>query len=99
MARRLFIVAIVAVCLGGPMVEIFDSWDQTSRDGNDTEANVLVVALCVGLAFATGTLIVVNQIRTLASRPAGTDSRTSPHHVAFLLPPSPASSPPAILRI
>lgn len=83
------------------MVEMFDRWDQTSRDGNDTEVNVLVVVLCVGLAFATGTIAVVNHIRAVSSRSArcAADSRPVFHRVAFLVPPRPTSSPPTVLRI
>ena len=43
---------IVAICIGVPAVEAFDRWDQTLADGNDTEANVVVAALCVGLALS-----------------------------------------------
>ena len=101
MARRLCIVAIIAICLGVPMAETFDSWDQTAQDGNDTEANVVVLVLCIGVAFATGTVAVVNQIRAHSS--------TRPVHVAgalrvfqplvSIVPPVPTSSPPAVLRV
>ena len=38
--RRLLVAAILAICIGAPIVEIFDRWDHTFQDGNDTEANV-----------------------------------------------------------
>jgi len=44
-ARRLFIAAIIALLVGAPIAEMFDRWDQTMKDGNDTEANVVVAAL------------------------------------------------------
>ena len=49
--RQCGIVAIFAVCLAAPVLEMFDRWDQPLQTGNDTEANLVVVALCVGVAF------------------------------------------------
>src|SRR5436190_9581262 len=66
-ARRLAIAAILAISLGAPVAELFDSWDQGLQSGSDTEANVAVVALCAGVAFAIGTIVVVNRIRAFAS--------------------------------
>jgi hypothetical protein len=99
--RRLVIAAILAISLGAPIVELFDSWDQTLQTGSDTEANVAVVALCIGVAFAIGTIVVVNRIRALASASARRVDlpRASPHPIASLLVPAPTVSPPAILRV
>jgi hypothetical protein len=98
--RRLAIVAILAISLGAPILELFDSWDQTLQTGSDTEANVAVVALCIGVAFSIGTIIVVNRIRALASASVSRVvlSRAAPREIAFLLP-APTVSPPAILRV
>jgi len=98
--RRLAIAAILVISIGAPIVEVFDSWDQTLQTGSDTEANVAVVALCIGVAFAIGT-IVVNRIRALASASARRVvlSRAAPRQIAFLLIPAPTVSPPAILRV
>jgi hypothetical protein len=99
--RRLIIAAILAISLGAPIVELFDSWDQTLQTGSDTEANVAVVALCIGVAFAIGTIVVVNRIRALASASASRVALplASPHPIASLLVPAPTVSPPAILRV
>jgi len=102
MPRRLFISAIVAIALGGPIVEMFDRWDQTLQDGNDTETDVVVVALCIGVAFAIGTIIIGGRIRALSLRCAGpvVAKRFALRHVAsILLVPVPTSSPPAVLRV
>jgi hypothetical protein len=56
--RRFAILAVVAICLGGPIVEMFDRWDHTLQDGNDTEANAVVIALCVGVTFAVAGAVV-----------------------------------------
>ena len=101
MLRRLAIAAILAISLGAPIVELFDSWDQTLQTGSDTEANVAVVALCVGVAFAIGTIVVVNRIRSLASASARcvVVSRAVRREVTSFLVPAPTVSPPAILRV
>src|SRR6267378_4031733 len=50
--RRFAVAAILAICIGGPVVEVFDQWDDTLQDGSDTEANVVIAALCIGIAVA-----------------------------------------------
>ena len=99
--RRLAIAAIIAISLGAPIAELFDTWDQTLQTGNDTEANVAIVALCIGVAFAIGTIVIVNRIRALASPSARRFvlSRAAPREIASLLTPAPTVSPPAILRV
>jgi len=44
---------ILAICIGAPTLEMFDQWDHTLQDGNDTEINLVVVALCVGVGFSS----------------------------------------------
>ena len=101
MLRRLAIATILAISIGAPIVELFDSWDQTLQTGSDTEANVAVVALCVGVAFAIGTIVVVNRIRSLASAFARlvVVSRPAAREIASFVRPAPTVSPPAILRV
>jgi hypothetical protein len=99
--RRYLGAAIVLICICVPVIESFDTWDQTLVDGNDTEANIVIAALCVGLALTAAT-IVITPVRLLP-----TDARphlTLPTPVRCsgpgLLSPSPASSPPtSTLRI
>ena len=50
-ARRFTIALIVAVCVGGPIVALFDQWDNTAQERRDTEADAVVIALCVGLGL------------------------------------------------
>src|SRR4029453_18252989 len=57
-ARRWLVAAILAVCLGGPIAESFDWWDQSQPAGDDTETNLVVVALSVGLAVSVAAIIV-----------------------------------------
>lgn len=99
--RRLAVAAILAICIGGPIVEMFDQWDHTLQDGNDTEANVVIAALCIGVAVAIGTAAVIARIRALASNPRR--YALAPHVVLFvaasLASPIPAASPPTPLRV
>ena len=99
--RRLAIAAILAISLGAPIAELFDTWDQTLQTGSDTEANMVVVVLCVGVAFAIGTIVVVNRIRASASSSARriVVVLTPPREIASLLKPAPTVSPPLALRV
>jgi hypothetical protein len=97
----LAIAAIVAICIGGPIVEMFDQWDQTAWDGNDTEANVVIAALCIGVGVAIRTMAVVARIRASWSNDCG--SAVACSAVFFPVPwfavPIPTSSPPTPLRV
>ena len=99
--KRSSIAIILAICIGGPIVEMFDSWDHTLQDGNDTEANVVVVALCVGLALSLATTVVIARIRALAATsPLRTDARRPVHRTPYLAAvPTPTISPPTPLRV
>jgi hypothetical protein len=99
--RRFAAASILAICIGGPIVEMFDRWDQTLQDGNDTEANVVVVALCIGVAMAIGTIVVVARIRALASNSClyVTAPRLLSLVFTVLASPTPTTSPPTPLRV
>jgi hypothetical protein len=99
--RRLAIAAILAISIGAPIAELFHTWDQTLQTGSDTEANMVVVVLCVGVAFAIGTIVVVNRIRALASSSARRLAVVvAPlREIASLLKPVPTASPPIALRV
>jgi hypothetical protein len=85
--------------VGAPLVEAFDRWDDTLRDGNDTEANLVIAALCVGFALSVvGT--VVAWIRLLSSRSNSSVACLTRAPVTRMsAPPIPTSSPPLALRI
>lgn len=97
---RLIRALILAVCLGAPVVEAFDRWDDTLRDGNDTEANLVIAALCVGFALLA-VRAVVAWIRLLSSRSNSGVACSTCAAVARMMPvpPIPTSSPPLALRI
>lgn len=99
--RRLAITAIIAIVLGGPIVEMFDRWDTTVQDDNDTEANAVIAALCVGIALSVGTIAVASRLRMLsfASAERVIVPLAAVHDAASLVAPIPTISPPTILRV
>ncbi len=46
------IVIVLLTCLMCPLVELFDTWDHTIQTGNDAEYALVVLALCVGVAYS-----------------------------------------------
>ena len=93
---------IVAICIGVPAVEAFDRWDQTLADGNDTEANVVVAALCVGLALSavhTSVNLLLRGLRS-ANGPTYAGSIAVSQAVrTSVAEPVPTCSPPIPLRL
>ena len=99
--RRFAVAAILAITVAGPIVEIFDDWDHTLQDGNDTEANVVIAALCIGVALAIGTIVIVARIRFLSSRSfiltLVRQAVSTP--TSGFVSPIPTGSPPTLLRV
>jgi hypothetical protein len=65
--RRFATGVVLAICIGAPILELFDQWDRTLQDGNDTEINLVVAALCVGVAFSVAGALVA-RVRSCANR-------------------------------
>jgi hypothetical protein len=51
-AFRITAAFALLTCLICPLVETFDTWDHTIQTGNDTEYALVVLALCVGVAYS-----------------------------------------------
>jgi hypothetical protein len=51
-ASRAIITLVLITCLVCPLVEMFDHWDHTVQTGNDTEYALVVLALCIGVAYS-----------------------------------------------
>ena len=49
---RITVTLVLLTCLVCPLVELFDNWDHTVQTGNDTEYALVVLALCVGVAYS-----------------------------------------------
>src|SRR2546427_538554 len=56
-AFRITAALALLTCLICPLVETFDTWDHTIQTGNDTESTLVVLALCMGLAFSVARFI------------------------------------------
>jgi len=82
-------------------MEMFDHWDQTAQDGNDTETNLVVVALCVGIGFVASAAV-TKSIRPRRTCPLGSVSLSSePVTTALRLTGAvfSANGPPGPLRM
>ena len=51
-ASRIAATLALLTCLVCPLVETFDNWDHSMQTGNDTEYGLIVLALCVGVAYS-----------------------------------------------
>ncbi len=98
--RRLAIGVILAIVIGAPIVETVDQWDQTLQDGNDTEINLVIVALCVGVAFSfTGVLLTAVRASAAAFCRLTRAVELARSVLPTLARPSPNSRPPTPLRV
>jgi hypothetical protein len=98
--RQLIGALILTVCVGAPLVEAFDRWDDTLRDGNDTEANLVIAALCVGFALSVvGTVLAWIRLLSSRSNSGVVCSMRAAATRMMAAPPIPTSSPPLALRI
>src|SRR6516225_3816340 len=99
--RRLFTVLLFSICVGAPVLEMFDQWDHTAQDGNDTETNLVISVLCVavGLVAATAGLRRVRPSWTSVFSLCSGSSRLPCAAFRQLLSSFDATSPPTVLRI
>jgi hypothetical protein len=102
-ARRIMgqclVAILLAICVSAPLVDSFDHWDRTLQDGNDTEANLVVIAVCAGVGF----LFVRSLLRRIQARRAlhlvVSGVLFTERLASLLVVPLPDSSPPTPLRI
>ena len=59
---KVIINAVLLICLLCPILELFDQWDHTVQTGNDTEYVLVVVGLCVGVAYAGGRYLAISTV-------------------------------------
>ena len=98
--RRLAIGVILAVVIAAPILEMFDRWDQTLQDGNDSEINLVIVALCVGVALSLSG-VVLAAVRSFASSRCRPVLTLESILTTLCAPntPIPNSRPPTPLRV
>lgn len=98
------IVAAVAllICLGCPILEMFDHWDHTAKTGSDSEYTFVALASCIGLGYAFAAVVSKAITRsTIRARVLPAIRPAPAFHIAastfiFSIPISP---PPLLLRI
>src|ERR1700730_4071041 len=71
-ASRIIATVILVTCLVCPLVEMFDNWDHAVQTGNDSEYALVVLALCVGVAYSFARFLVKSSLTrcTAKSKPA-----------------------------
>ena len=92
----------LAICLICPLLDMFDQWDHAFQSGTDSEYPLVILALCVGMAFALGRLILrISQDLPTSSIRYAIQSTFNP--LSLLIRQTvlaiPSSSPPLSLRI
>jgi hypothetical protein len=96
----IFAALLLTVCIGAPVVEMFDRWDNTLQDGNDTESNVVIAVVCVGIGFVAAAASLARVRPSLNSTllrlpvPAFVALAERAH-----IPSIPYASPPTVLRV
>src|SRR5258707_6624021 len=94
---------VLATCLVSPLVEVFDHWDHTIQTGNDTEYALVLLALCVGVAYSFARLVFKSALlRVLAENVFASYTQKSVFSTpcSFTLLLFDATSPPSLpLRI
>jgi hypothetical protein len=62
LASRITATLALLICVVCPLLETFDSWDLTMQTGSDTEYALVVVALCVGVAYSFARVIFTSAV-------------------------------------
>lgn len=94
---------VLLICLVCPLVEMFDHWDHTLQTGNDTEYALVVLALCVGVAYSIARFIPRFSLRGFLAEALSNSCirKTLPAALikCFLVIPTSISPPILALRI
>ena len=61
-ASVITVTLVLLTCLVCPIVEMFDQWDHTVQIGNDTEYALVVLALCIGVAYSRARYILKSHL-------------------------------------
>ena|ERR1035437_3384525 len=101
-ASSMTVTLVLAICFVCPLIEIFDQWDHTLQTGDDTEYALIVLALCVGVAYSIARL---NPRISLLGSLAAARADSCPHQLfptligSSLIILIPERSPALALRI
>jgi hypothetical protein len=101
MSRLLRCVVLIALAamLAGHVTELFDHWDHTLRTGKDADYTMVMVAACVGLAFAIAKRLpcLARSLRRIEGLPLPLSSLFCPVLVPEIASTGP--SPPLIVSL
>src|SRR5467141_5099874 len=102
-ASQITLALALFICVVCPIVEMFDNWDHTIRTGNDTEYALVVLALCVGVAYSFARFIFKSALLRFVAKSVFASCVqksffSAPSSFTSLLFDAP-SSPPLPLRI
>ena len=92
----------LTICLVCPILELIDTWDPPIQSGNDTEYNLVIAAICVGMGylFVRSILPLCRTSRAQATIISIRLAQTICHFPSFQFLGSADTSPPALpLRI
>jgi hypothetical protein len=96
-------IIILVTCIVCPIVDLFDSWDHAIQTGNETEYALVVLALCVGLAYSlAGFILTFPLFRSAGDLVSNLRACKLPPFAlrgSFFVPPIPLSPPTLALRI
>jgi hypothetical protein len=56
-ASKIVATLVLLICFFCPLAELFDYWDDSVQTGNDTEYGLVVISLCVGVAYTLGRFV------------------------------------------
>src|ERR1700730_14482722 len=102
-SSRIIVTLALLTCLICPLLETFDTWDHTIQTGNDTEYGLVILALCVGVAYSFSRFIFKSAVsgfvaKSLVVSCAPQSLLSAPSGLILLL--FDATSPPSLpLRI
>jgi hypothetical protein len=102
-ASLITVALTLLTCLVCPLVEMFDRWDDTLRTGNDVEYALVVLALCIGVAYLFARLVfrfpLLRSAAELISDSSAHRPLASAPPAARWVIPIPISPPALALRI
>jgi hypothetical protein len=91
------VLILLAGVLGGHFTELFDHWDHTLQTGRESDYSVVVIAACLGVAFAIGKMLVSASRRLFSG--AKLLQISLPAFPGFRVSPEPIDTGPPLLSL
>jgi hypothetical protein len=102
-ASRIIVTLALLTCLICPLLETLDTWDHTIQTGNDIEYGLVVLALCVGVAYSFARFVfrvpLLKSAADLVSNLCAANFLPFILRCSFFVSPIPLSPSPPALRI